>query len=221
MKRMGLRMGGCEEPLEKMFIEYLNDSKDSFSYLEIGAAGCVTFKSIYEIVKENFKNDNFSLIALDLVDGWSLDWRDIQNFKNNFPLNIFKNKQPQEGNSEEAKASLVLESDPRKFISEMDDESLDICFIDGCHGRPCVMKDFETVEPKIKSGGIVFFHDVGEPEQGTDWQGHCNEYINARQAIIDLGLLEETREKWKVHKDIRGSRYWGGDGNSIIAFIKK
>ncbi len=219
MKKFGIRMDGNETSIEESFKKYLETNESDFKYLEIGAAGTVSMKSIYEIVSENIKHNNWEIHGLDLPNGWSLDWNQIANF--NHPLCLYINGIQNLARFDTfAKASLWLQSDPRKWISELKDESIDVCFIDGCHGAACVTADFKAVQSKIKKGGIVFFHDAGEPEQGTDWQGHCNEYINVRKAIIDLGLFENKLENWQFVNETNGSRKNGGDGNSCV-FIKK
>lgn len=212
-------MNGNETPIEELFKQYLEINESDFKYLEIGAAGTVSMKAIYEIISENIKHNNWEVHGLDLPNGWSLDWNEIGKF--NHPLCVYVNRIQNLARFDHlAKASLWLQSNPRKWISELKDESIDICFIDGCHGAPCVTADFKNVQSKIKVGGIVFFHDAGEQEQGTDWQGHCNENINVRKAILDLGLLENKLENWQFMHETIGSRKIGGDGNSCV-FIKK
>lgn len=223
MKKFGIRMDGNESSIENTITAYLSESKyPDFKYLEIGAAGTVSMKAIYEIISENIRHNEWEVHGLDLPNGWSLDWQQIQNF--NHPLSIYINGNKSMSRFDYlSKASLWLESDPRQWISNLKDESIDICFIDGCHGAPCVMKDFEAVKSKVKKNGIVFFHDAGEPEQGTDWQGHCNQYINVRKGIDDLGLLESSNAKingWQFMFESQGSRKIGGDGNSCV-FVRK
>ena len=74
------------------------------------------------------------------------------------------------------------------------------------------------------SGGYVLFHDCGLEEIGTDWQGHCNENINVRKALVDLGLLETvTRNGWKFVVELSGTRKTNNDpngGNSLAIFQK-
>ena len=215
-------MNGNETPIEELFKQYLEINESDFKYLEIGAAGTVSMKAIYEIISENIKHNNWEVHGLDLPNGWSLDWNEIGKF--NHPLCVYVNEIQNLARFDHlAKASLWLQSNPRKWIFELKDESIDICFIDGCHGAPCVIKDFEDVKSKIKKNGIVFFHDAGEPEQGTDWQGHCNEHINVRKAVNDLGLLDSSESKlhgWEFIFEAQGSRKIGGDGNSCV-FVKK
>jgi hypothetical protein len=211
MKRFGIATNGLEQYFEDIFKNYfLNYKGEEFSYLEIGAAGCLSLKSFYEIIKENF-NKKVDVVGLDLTNGWSLEWNQIQAFGH--PLSIIEKGKLVNGINSDVK--LILEDDPRLWISNYyKNESLDICFIDGCHGSKCVTKDFNTVSSKIKKNGIVFFHDSGKSETGTDWQHHCEEFINVRKAILDLGL-DGSNKDWKFINDIEGSRARGSDGNGL------
>lgn len=219
MKQFGIRTDGLEEIFENIFKDYFSSgSVENFKYLEIGAAGCQSFKSFYELIEENC-NVDYHAYGLDLVAGWSLDWRHIGNFGH--PIQIFSDDPKQNSFAFSAKASLFLKNNPREWISSFfEDGAIDICFIDGCHGSKCVIKDFEVVSPKIKQGGLVMFHDSGEAETGTDWQGHCEEYINVRKAILDLGL-DGSNSDWSFLMDIKGSRTHGGDGNGLWVVRKK
>ena len=76
--------------------------------------------------------------GLDLCEGWSLDWDEINSFDG---LTIFKEGELiKEGN---LNSTLNLTDKPREWVSEtFAENSIDICFIDGCHGSKCVYKDF-------------------------------------------------------------------------------
>ncbi|RTK98841.1 MAG: class I SAM-dependent methyltransferase [Proteobacteria bacterium] len=225
-RKFGIRMAGNEIDIEKTIKQYIANRKDTnFTYFEIGAAGCVTMKSIYEIIKENIDCNYWHVYGLDLVNGWSLDWNTINSFGD--VLGVIKNgvyEKPANATEHESltrHATLILDDNPRAYTqTAFSDESIDICFIDGCHGKKCVIEDFKAVESKIKKGGIVFFHDAGVPEQGTDWQGHCGENINVREAIKELGLLDNSRYGWQFMFETNGTRKIGGDGNSCV-FVRK
>ncbi len=216
---MGIRTDGIEQEIENLIINYIQLSGyDEFRFLEVGSAGGLTLKAVYEIVQENIKHENWRIDGLDMIGGWSLDMEQIEKF--GYPLGVYKNglREPTLTVKDE-KAFLWLEDDPRKWIWELKDNSIDICFIDGCHGL-CAIRDFLAVESKIKSEGLVLFHDIGVLEQGSDWQEHCKEFINVRHHLHDLGLFDNQRDFWKFVKEIPGSRMWGGDGNSVGVFQK-
>jgi hypothetical protein len=54
----------------------------------------------------------------------------------------------------------VIRGDSKVVYTEIEDNSIDICFIDGCHLYPNVKKDIELYLPKVKSGGILSGHDM-------------------------------------------------------------
>jgi len=45
------------------------------------------------------------------------------------------------------------------MASSVEDESLDLLYIDCCHSYECVMKDINAWWPKLKKGAIAAFHD--------------------------------------------------------------
>lgn len=101
-------------------------------------------------------------------------------------------------------AAVFLHGSPMRF---------DYAFIDGCHGAPCVTADFLGVEPLIRGGGIVCFHDTSPNCQGRHPQPHCGTGIAARAAVEKLGLLDNTRPGWVVHHETQGDESKGGHGS--------
>lgn len=91
--------------------------------------------------------------------------------------------------------------------------TFDYAFIDACHGKPCVIADFLGVEPLIRRGGIVAFHDTGIACQGTHPQPHCGTGIDARAAVDELGLLDGSRDGWEVYAETEGDTSKGGHGS--------
>ena len=73
---------------------------------------------------------------------------------------------------------------------------IDVAFIDACHCRTCAREDFLAVEKWMEPGGIVIFHDAGEAEQTKDKIPVCNEGIDVRYALNELGLFENKRVGW-------------------------
>ena len=220
MRQFGIRFGGCEEEFEAA-LKGVAVKFTPFVAVEIGTAGGTTLRAMTDIVRETLGNLPWKVIGTDLPQGWSLDWNETaRNFGGNLNLKHFG----------EAKLTDVIDApynvpsfyliDGRQFVKSNWNQPIHFCFIDGCHGAPCAKADFEAVEPKVPVGGIVVFHDCGEAETGTDWQGHCNQYINVRQALRELGLLDGSRPGWRLVKEIVGSRNFGGDGNSCGVFEK-
>lgn len=235
MKRFGLALGGCETAIEELIKSHVKTYKpeDTYTMIEIGSAGCVTLRAIKDIISEN-RPTNWSVIGFDLIPGkaWSLDWPEINRAFDGDTKNVWDMSNgtvcPARFDSKEFadRMHLVLLENPRQYLKDLFGNDaggfrqyIDFAFIDGCHGK-CSRDDFEAIESKVRQGGLVMFHDVGVLEQGRDFQPHCNEYINVRKHITDLGLLNETRPGWRLVGEIPGSRVWGGDGNSCAVFQK-
>lgn len=88
----------------------------------------------------------------------------------------------------------------------------DFIFIDGCHGAACVWNDFLGAEKLIQPGGIVCFHDTDPLCQGIHLQPHCGTGIEARAAVMGLGLLDNARPGWKKINETTGDKAKGGHG---------
>lgn len=217
-------MNGLEEPIENLLKEYIKNSQYlDFKYLEIGAASCVTLRAIYDIVKENINHPTWILAGLDLENGYSMDWSQINKcFSNDEILIIKDNNSTNYSPNTEIRykgVHLYLKNDPRKWIENLENESIDIAFIDANHAEPEVIKDFEVIESKIKRNGMIWFHDTDVLSQGSDYQGD-GWFISVRSAIEKLGLFDNKRSGWTFEKEILGSRFWGSDGNGM-AIVRK
>ena len=79
-----------------------------------------------------------------------------------------------------------------------------LALIDGCHGKPCVKKDFELVSQFVPKGGFVVFHDFGQDSVGEP-QAHCPTG-DTLGACADLGLLANQREGWRYCGTIIGDK---------------
>ncbi len=75
--------------------------------------------------------------------------------------------------------------------------ALDFVFVDGCHGKACVKRDFISLHGLMREGGIVAFHDASVGCQGMHMQPHCGTGIAVRQGLTELGLFANEIEGWK------------------------
>lgn len=225
MKKFGLGLDGCENGIEALLKQHVEFIKsDVYNLIEIGSAGCVTLRAMKDIVSE--KQEKWKIAGFDLPNGWSLDWVEINKVFDNKPK-ILKQDDLDNGKTlNENEMTLFLLEDPRKFLKEEWKTQLDFVFIDGCHGK-CAADDFLAIEDKVKVGGIVMFHDFAFIDQGRDFQPHCQEMINVRKHLKDIGLYDTRevnktpfRDGWRFIAEIQGSRYWGGGGNSCGVFQK-
>lgn len=61
----------------------------------------------------------------------------------------------------------VLRGISWEMAASVDDESLDLLYIDCCHTYECVKRDIEAWISKVKTGGIVAFHDYENTAYGV------------------------------------------------------
>ena len=144
MKTFGIRFDGLQEPIEKLVKQYIGEREDQeFKYVEIGAGTGRTMRAIYDITKENIKHNNWKIVGLELCDGWSLDWKEVNKSFSQDELEVWTNKlsgtrlgQPL------PKAQLWLDKNPRNLFQEKHwFNNIDICLIDGEHSRAYFMTD--------------------------------------------------------------------------------
>jgi hypothetical protein len=219
MKKFGIRTDGIEIEIEEIFKNYLRDNNHNFKYYEIGCAGCITLKAITDIVEENIKHSDWLIEGIDLSKESSINLQEINSVFSAQTLQVFDNGLSNINYLNIPKTRLLLWNDPRKYTKSLLDESLDIVLIDGNHNEINVTEDFLSVESKIKKNGLVLFHDFCELEQGTDPQAGGG-FIEVRKACENLNLMNNKRDGWLFIKEIKGSRYWGGDGNGVGIFKK-
>lgn len=226
-------MDGCGAPLEDLIRQQLTKFKRPegrpYTLLEIGSANCVTLRSFRDIIAETIAqssnpDENWTVIGTDLPPGaaWSMDRTEVFKSLGDVFHNIVEVTPDTEWRAiayASKCVNLLLHPMPREWLERnVSLESIDFVFIDGSHGVSCA-KDFCAIEQKIAPNGLVVFHDYGEPEQGTDWQACDGEFISVRTWVHRLGLnkpnpADAMRPGWRFVGEIRGTRYWGGEGNS-------
>lgn len=69
-----------------------------------------------------------------------------------------------------------VRSDSAKAAESYPDGSLDFVFIDGDHALPMVKRDLEAYWPKVKMGGVLAGHDIGEREVGFALTEFCQSH---------------------------------------------
>ena len=65
------------------------------------------------------------------------------------------------------RADSHLAETKRQVLQLLQDEKLDVVFIDADHTYEGVSRDFEMYGPLVRSGGMVAFHDIVTHKQGT------------------------------------------------------
>lgn len=179
-----IKLGICTDGIEQQFLECILSlalTRPSFTYLEIGVAHGGTFRAVHNLLSS--RTVPFKMIGIDPNEEFCK------------PLNSLPD------------TTIICATRAKAF--ETFTEELDFAFIDGCHSIPCATGDFLSIEPLVKPGGIVVFHDFGEGSIGQ-LQPHCNLPCNPRQATMDLNLFNNTRQGWTRLSDWEGIKELNG-----------
>jgi len=173
-----------------------------FYYAEIGCAEGRTFSAVLKHLRS--KGVDFFGFAVDQPQGWSFSQagfdRNLAGFRAGVDYGLYQ------------KGGMA-------FLSSCLENSLSAVLIDACHEYKCCGLDFILTEPKVRSGGLVVFHDTAEYAQGTDIQPHCGEPIRVRDALSDLSLLPCTRKGWELMFEVPGNK--DRDERGIIGYRKR
>ena len=219
-RKWGIRLGGTGEQMENLLRQHTasHGSPDTpYTLIEIGSAGCVTLRAFADILRECGKT-NWRAVGFDLTldKAWSVNMDEVR--ASFAPAEPFIMDAAGMLFMDGVKGmSLALLDDPRIYLRDQFPFAVDWAFIDASHGKSCA-RDFCAIESKVACGGLVIFHDYGEPEQGTDWQNADREFIAVRSYVHRLGLNAPSpqgvlRKGWRWVGEIMGSRHWNGDGN--------
>lgn len=178
----GLCMAGNEQLFTDTLIRaaYGTAPSERFNYHEIGFGGGWTMRAAGEVLAQLPRP--FQLVGYDLPDGWSMDRTTAEALL-----------QPTGW-----KYQLILESGRHVLTRAKTRLNIDVAFIDGCHGAPCVVADFMAVAAHVAPGGCVIFNDASPRCQGHHMQPHCGTGIDVRAALNQLGLLEDWLPGWRL-----------------------
>jgi hypothetical protein len=205
------RLGICMAGNQSCFLGYLMLQLARWpdgTYLEVGVGGGHTFAPVVRAIRNSANRDNWKALAVDIPDGWSFDKNTILEAMPD--LDVSDGPWGDTGASLPGAAavnSLVVHPRGVHGIDLGSWPAIRFAFIDGCHGAPCVKADFEYVEKFTVPGSIVAFHDVNEECQGVHMQPHCKTPIDARRALVDLGLLGDARKGWKLLHEVKEARH--------------
>ncbi len=78
-------------------------------------------------------------------------------------------------------------------VDSFEDNSKDFIFIDGDHTYDAVKNDFDMYYPKIKSGGLIFFHDSRMNRGGANFHVGSSKFVDeVIQTNNNLELIGEA-----------------------------
>lgn len=73
---------------------------------------------------------------------------------------------------------VLMQDYSQNVISKFKDETYDFVFIDGSHVFEDVKRDYELYEKKIKSGGLIFFHDSRMNRGGANFHKGSSDFVD-------------------------------------------
>lgn len=240
MLKLGFNTLGTEQVFEQMLMKAVENSPihalfgARFNYLEIGIAEGTTLLAVSNWLKENVdKNKIWNVLGIDLIDGQFFNVQDFLSKAHNHTVVVKRYPDdvpyclPPVGKNNVINIELIKADDPT-YYSHLVPNSVNFAVIDGCHGAPCVKRDFIWIESALVLNGIVAFHDAGVEDQGIHHQHHCDQPINVRKALIDLHLLDEpglsgSRPGWQLVSLIDGDKSPGNevDNGHGFAFFQR
>lgn len=90
-----------------------------------------------------------------------------------------------------------------KELAKFPDNSIDMCIIDTDHNYWTLMKELSALDPKLKEGGLIIFHDVDEFYHNTG-----------------LALSYWNDEPYPKDEILSYAKY-GGVGDALLSFLTK
>lgn len=186
---------------EAAFLKYIQNRVEEgecndFNYLEIGVAEGHTMAGVCEFLK-GLDKKRWRVIGVDIPNGWSFNIDSIHRNLDKYGLHFVENYDTNVIYHFGYGPFLATPQGGSREFMHLLPIGFDFVFIDGCHGYNCVRRDFLNVSKRMRKGGVVAFHDANESCQGIHIQPCCQEGINVRKALKDLGLLDGKCEGWE------------------------
>lgn len=160
---------------DRLYREAVDEAADGAHFVEVGSwLGRSTVYLAEQIARSGKR------IALDAVDSWDGGSRDPANArlreelaKQTEPLyEHFLRNLDQCGVKGRVRP---VRCDSARAAADYLDGSLDLVFIDGDHAQPKVTADLEAFWPKVRLGGKLAGHDIGETSVEAAVEGFCRQ----------------------------------------------
>ena len=89
----------------------------------------------------------------------------------------------------------ILDGESHLMSEQIQDETLDVCFLDADHRYEYVKRDIEKFLPKVKSGGILCGHDCEFLEMANTFTKEEFELPVCRQGV-HAGVIQAVYESF-------------------------
>jgi predicted O-methyltransferase YrrM len=73
--------------------------------------------------------------------------------------------------------------DSLDYIATLDDETVELCFIDSSHQEEMTFREFSAIAPKMTKNGIILMHDSYPPNQDYEQSDKCGGVSRAVERI--------------------------------------
>jgi predicted O-methyltransferase YrrM len=164
-------------------LEELDKNNRPKSIIEIGTARGGTLFLFTRVAA-----DNADLISIDLMDRGYLGG--YPEWKTDFYRSFAQKKQKIHLLRADSHDLATLED----VKSILNGNKVDFLFIDGDHSYKGVKRDFELYSSLVRSGGMVAFHDIGQPKEGTHG---VNEFWKEIKNRFDHNeIIEDRKQGW-------------------------
>lgn len=226
--KLGYNTKGTERLFEDMLNLTLEINKvPVFNYVEIGVAEGDTLAAVARKFSERKGSQSWNAIGVDLRNGAFFNFNKFRDLVQGLSFKIYAmNGSGTDMVITDGKDDVVhivlLQNDQQKITWPKD--CIHFAVIDGCHGAPCVERDFLSLEEAIAPNGIVAFHDAGLEDQDIHFQEHCQMNITVRKALHKLDLCPPFRKGWAFMGMAPGDKSPGNlqaNGHSFAFFQKR
>lgn len=113
----------------------------------------------------------------------------------------------------------IFRGDSAEMAQHIEDESLDICFIDAAHTYSKVLKDINAYLPKVKSGGLLCGHDMEGYAYVNKFTQEQLDSDYSPDLGMHAGVIQAVFERFGT--DISISYGTGGQSPHIPIWIKQ
>ncbi len=171
--------------------------QSTFRYWEIGIAELGTIRAVQRLLR--------ALPGISFIYG------------NDLPTDPFNQREAAEAmaSEDERVPVVIIFEETANAVREVDmGPALDFVFLDGCHCFEHVEADFLAIEPHVRQGGMIAFHDtaIDSQDKFPQWDGKP---VQVRAYLQSAGLLTDERPGWKLIADDK----YNGVGLTIVQKI--
>lgn len=72
-----------------------------------------------------------------------------------------------------------IQADSRDFLPTLNDDAIDLCFLDSSHEFAATVQEFAWLDRKVRPNGVVLFHDAYPPNSEFAQPGNCGRVCEA------------------------------------------